>query len=302
MTALVFAFGSNMLPVRLQRRTPRARVAGVALAHGYTLRFDKRGRDGSGKCWLAPAAGESTPGVLFAYEGTPDEVAAALAVLDEFEGVGRGYERALLRVEPLDGRSAVDAGCEAFAYMATPDAIVAGLRPYHWYRDLVLAGARHHALPTAHCDLIAATVVDIDSDPNRCIDAACILGGPPDLSIAAGEPDASSVGSRPVASNACVKPASSNADARPASSNADARPVSSNADARPVSSNAGAEPASSNAGAKPVSSNAGAKPVSSNADGLPDPSITCGRPGPSVASGRAGGDDSLSERSRALSR
>ncbi|MEZ5661719.1 MAG: gamma-glutamylcyclotransferase [Burkholderiaceae bacterium] len=122
--------------------------------------------------------------MLYAYEGSAAEVGAALEALDVYEGVGQGYVRALVEVLPLDPAGLPGEPCQAHAYLATPDAIVNGLRPYHWYRELVLAGARHHGLPAWHCEAIAHARVIIDADEQRCRQAEQILAGAPDLAAA----------------------------------------------------------------------------------------------------------------------
>lgn len=181
---LVFAYGSNLLPARLQARTPSARVRSVAWLPGHRLAFDKRGADGSGKCHVVPAPGERVFGVVYSIDG-PGE----LAVLDRIEGVGIGYRRVAVTVhcEPAQGgaagRAAVPATCRAELYMALPEAIGEPLVPFDWYRELVLAGARHHGLPTAHCEAIAAVSCVTDPDGRRRALALSILTGPADLAV-----------------------------------------------------------------------------------------------------------------------
>ncbi len=51
---LYFACGSNLHPLRLSLRVPAARFQGALALTGYQLRFNKRGRDGSGKGNLLP--------------------------------------------------------------------------------------------------------------------------------------------------------------------------------------------------------------------------------------------------------
>ena len=54
-TVLYFAYGSNMSSERLRARTPSATSLGRARLPGYTLRWHKLGRDGSGKCDIEPS-------------------------------------------------------------------------------------------------------------------------------------------------------------------------------------------------------------------------------------------------------
>ena len=109
---------------------------GLAYLYGYRLHFCKWGRDGSGKCGVATSAygSDVLPGVLYQID------AAEQAALDRAEGLGNGYELAWERIR-CHGRL----WREAFFYM--PTRIDESLRPWSWYRDLVLAGARQNGLP-----------------------------------------------------------------------------------------------------------------------------------------------------------
>src|ERR1700739_1246739 len=67
---------------------------------------------------------------------------AERAKLDEAEGVGSGYEHAMVTVINDKGRRQ-----KVLTYLAHPDYIDDRLKPYGWYMDLVLAGGREHGLP-----------------------------------------------------------------------------------------------------------------------------------------------------------
>lgn len=151
-----FAYGSNMSVQRLRSRVPSARMIASAMLDGYRLAFHKIGRDGSAKCDAARSAhqGAVVHGVVFEL----DPVHKCL--LDEKEGLGAGYELTWVDVTLPDGRV-----LEAFMYFATH--IDGRLRPYAWYREHVLRGAREHALPKAYIDVIAACDVVDDPDSER---------------------------------------------------------------------------------------------------------------------------------------
>jgi hypothetical protein len=87
--------------------------------------------------------------------------AAGRARLDRFEGVGRGYEDAAIEVA-CDGGSVV-----CFTYLAQPGHIDEALRPFHWYKALVLAGAEYHGLPAAYVRHIRGVLSAEDPDPAR---------------------------------------------------------------------------------------------------------------------------------------
>lgn len=149
-----FAYGSNLLSARLRGRTPSAAAIGVATLSGYALRWHKRSRDGSGKCdaFRTGASDDAVVGVLF------ELTAADGAELDRIEGIGFGYGVRDVSVALGAERS------RAFTYVARPDAIDASLAPYDWYKELVVAGAREHALPGEYlaCLLAQACVADVD--------------------------------------------------------------------------------------------------------------------------------------------
>jgi len=154
---LYFAYGSNMLTERLRTRVPSAEPVATARLPGWTLRFHKRSQDGSGKCNVVEASDESTTvhGVLFEF-ATDD-----LSALDAAEHRGHGYERQ--RVHP----QTPDQTVEAFAYVAQPAYVDDALRPYDWYRTVVMAGAHQHALPPRYRNSLEATRSYPDPDTER---------------------------------------------------------------------------------------------------------------------------------------
>jgi len=124
----------------------------VAVLDGHALHFHKRGADGSAKCDVVPRGGSRVYGVVFRVH--PND----LARLDAAE---QGYDRVTLHVS--DGTTDV----AVFTYRARPDRIVPGLKPYGWYRDLVVLGARHHGLPAGYVAAIEAVTARDDPDAAR---------------------------------------------------------------------------------------------------------------------------------------
>lgn len=136
------AYGSNLCTARLHARIPSARLLTTACLRGFKLCFHKVNQDGSGKCDIIPSSHENAcvHGVIFQITANDK------TVLDQIEGLGAGYEISSITVIGPDGQSV-----ETFAYTATvtdPE-----LKPYSWYLDFVLAGAREHRFP---CDYITA--------------------------------------------------------------------------------------------------------------------------------------------------
>lgn len=152
-----FAYGSNMSVSRLRQRTPSAKALGCFTLHGHDLRFHKSSGDGSAKCdaYFTPNARNVVYGVLF--ELHPSEKPA----LDAAEGLGYGYDQKEITVIARDG-SAVT----ATTYVATH--IDENLKPYSWYVNHVLIGAREASLPSNYIDAKIASVETVeDSDKER---------------------------------------------------------------------------------------------------------------------------------------
>lgn len=132
-----FAYGSNMLSARLKERCPSARALGVAKLPGYELRWHKRSRDGSGKGDIVPSDdSHAVFGVVYEID------ASELPALDRAEGRGCGYDRRDLQVI-LNGKRVT-----VWAYVAT--ATDSALKPYAWYKAMVVAGAKEHGLPAPY--------------------------------------------------------------------------------------------------------------------------------------------------------
>jgi len=151
-----FAYASNMLTARLHERVPSALAIGIGKLVGHTLRWDKRsGWDGSGKC-DAEATGRQEDvvwGVVFELD--PEEKAA----LDQAEGLGAGYLEKTVHVVTESGP------VTAVMYYANDKD--ASLRPYHWYKALVIAGAREHGLPASYRSRLQLVVTVSDPNPGR---------------------------------------------------------------------------------------------------------------------------------------
>jgi len=154
-TVLTFAYGSNMLTARIRKRCHSATVRGVAQLHGNELRWHKRSTDGSGKCDVVTsrAPGNVVYGVLFTIAQSEK------AALDRAEGLGNGYAEKVVEVLASGTRHT------ATLYYAT--AVVDGLRPYSWYKDLVVAGAKEHGLPAEYIAWLEATAATADPDRDR---------------------------------------------------------------------------------------------------------------------------------------
>jgi len=149
-----FAYGSNMSLARLQARIPQARRLGLAHLGGHVLRFHKQGDDGSAKL---DAARTHNPddfvlGVLYTLTEQDKQV------LDRIEGAG---------YEVVDARVATAQGAFVDAFMYRAVRLDPSMRPFHWYVNHVLVGAREAGLPFHYVEAIAATETIADPDPVR---------------------------------------------------------------------------------------------------------------------------------------
>lgn len=145
---LYFAYGSNLHPLRLARRTPSVAVVAPARLRRHRLAFHKCSNlDASGKCSIQPTGrvGDVVHGVVYRI------ALAERARLDLAEGLGAGYARIRCRVELPRGHAMV------WSYIAEAPWVDDGLLPFDWYLELVLRGAAHHGLPAGWCRRLAAT-------------------------------------------------------------------------------------------------------------------------------------------------
>ncbi|MFV8835392.1 gamma-glutamylcyclotransferase family protein [Aquisalimonas sp.] len=155
-----FAYGSNMLQARLLERTPSAQWLGVGRLPGHCLYFNHVSRaDGTAKCNIECAGGESDTvwGVVYAVHRDEQPV------LDRAEDLGTGY---LIEPRLVHCR---DAWLETFCYVAVPGTTDAAARPFRWYRDIVLAGARSHDFPERYIERIARERAVDDPDAQRAV-------------------------------------------------------------------------------------------------------------------------------------
>ena len=141
---------------RLAGRVRSARAVAVALLHGHKLKFHKKGKDGSGKCdaEYTNDARDVVYGVVFEMSRLEKPI------LDSKEGLHRGYREKKVSLVTQAGET-----MEAMTYYAT--SIEPVLRPFEWYREHVLRGAREHGLPAEYIAAIEAVEALPDPDKGR---------------------------------------------------------------------------------------------------------------------------------------
>ncbi len=139
---------------RLRQRVPGARVIGCYFLDGYDLRFHKAGQDSSAKCDLFyTGSDDRIYGVVF------DIPRSEKPALDRAEGLGVGYAEKVVTLQNQRGDRV-----SALTYFALQ--IDPLLKPYDWYVNHVLVGAREAGLPSEYTDRIGQveTVPDADID------------------------------------------------------------------------------------------------------------------------------------------
>ena len=149
-----FSYGSNMSTRRLAARVPSAKKICNAYLPGHQFRFHKRGKDDSAKCdaHFTANAKDHVKGVLF------EILAAEKPLLDAIEG--QGYESKNVSVVTDDEKT-----IDAFTYVALH--IDKSLKPYHWYKQHILAGAREHQFPEDYISSIETIESIEDKDAAR---------------------------------------------------------------------------------------------------------------------------------------
>jgi hypothetical protein len=122
--------------MRASDRVPSASPRGVGYITGHRLTFDKVSKkDQSGKCDAEQTgnAEDRVYGVLYLVKQSEK------SNVDRAEGLGQGYDEKAIDVIMIAGKR------RAVMYYATlKDPI---LKPYHWYKAYVVAGAVEHGVP-----------------------------------------------------------------------------------------------------------------------------------------------------------
>ena len=148
---LYAAYGSNLHPVRLADRISSAQLVSAAWLPHWSLYFHKRGKDESGKCNIL--IGDD--GVHFAvFEISAEDKLA----LDKIEGLGKGYCEISLSIPGIG---------TCVSYVAEESYIDDFLRPYDWYKELVMAGAKFHGFPDHYLQAIEFVQALRDPDSER---------------------------------------------------------------------------------------------------------------------------------------
>ncbi len=161
-----FAYGSNLHPVRLLERVTSATLFGVVELYKHRLEFHKKGQDGSSKCNAVRTEGEfdRVYGALYQVEHDHKND------LDRIEGVGSGYRDQQIKLH-YQGQEYT-----CFTYFAQSPSIGNNLKPYHWYKQLVVLGAKHLQFPDAYVQSIEQVESVEDPDETRRTTHELLIG------------------------------------------------------------------------------------------------------------------------------
>ncbi|MGI9319820.1 MAG: gamma-glutamylcyclotransferase family protein [Thiogranum sp.] len=152
-----YAYGSNLHPMRLVERVPSADLVGVAKHPNHMLTFHKKSNDGSSKCNMFNSDTESDLIYGAIYKLKPEHKNE----LDRFEGKGYGYIDNPITLE----HNGNEYTC--FTYLAQQSHIVDSLKPYCWYKQLVILGAKFLNFPDSYISSIEAVESMEDPEPTR---------------------------------------------------------------------------------------------------------------------------------------
>lgn len=156
-----FAYGEMMFSARLHKVVPQATCLGVAKIMGYKLYFHSRGHDDpSGKCNIIPVKDPDCEVYGVLYEINESE----RHLLDKDQSLGCGTQSITIKVFP---NLSTSSGVFAYTYIAHKDNIFEDLVPYHWYKEMVLSGAREHQLPSEYIHHLEQYAVTYDPNVQR---------------------------------------------------------------------------------------------------------------------------------------
>jgi hypothetical protein len=136
-------------------RVPSAELIGVAKHPNHSLTFHKRSNDGSSKCNMFKSETDLIYGAI--YKLKPEHKNE----LDRFEGKGYGYIDNQITLEHNESEFA------CFTYLAQQSHITSNLKPYHWYKELVILGAEYLQFPVTYISSIEAVESTEDPDITR---------------------------------------------------------------------------------------------------------------------------------------
>ncbi len=141
----IFCYGSNLPTRRLKERIGEFKLLGNATLQEYKLLFNKISIDGSGKGNIHYTNENADVVWGIVIEITEKQK----NILDKYEGKGKGYSEVSMNVTLTDGTEIY-----ANTYVADIDKISDNLKPFDWYKALVVFGTLEHRFPIDYIDNI----------------------------------------------------------------------------------------------------------------------------------------------------
>jgi hypothetical protein len=152
-----FAYGSNLHPYRLKARISLTDQFHIAKLEGATLTFNKPADDGSAKANIRFT--DNTDSIVYGvlYELPKD----AWGEIRKLEVEKFGYKD--INIEVITNSEKIAA--RTFFY----DGVYCThkVKPYTWYLNLILAGAKYHKFPKAYIKAIEDNITIVDINESR---------------------------------------------------------------------------------------------------------------------------------------
>lgn len=146
---LYAAYGSNLHPARLAARLPECRFLGTGEILDRNLCFHKRSIDGSAKCNIVTGYGRVHVSVY-------DIGRHGKVLLGRIEGPG--YSETTIEVPGFG---------DCLTYVASVSYVDSSIRPYSWYKELVLVGCEVLGFPDHYVAMIRDITAVEDADEKR---------------------------------------------------------------------------------------------------------------------------------------
>ena len=138
------------------QRVPSARFVTTATLAGHQLKFHKAGTDDSAKCDAHETGNDAHAVIGVVFEIAQSEKPE----LDSKEDLGNGYEEKIVTLQTQSGKI-----IKATTYYAIK--FDAAMKPFHWYKQHVIAGAEEFELAPEYVAGIRRVESITDPQPER---------------------------------------------------------------------------------------------------------------------------------------
>lgn len=143
---------------RLAQRVEYLKLVTTGFLKEHQLKFHKKSHDGSGKAdaFFTGGAHDQVWGVVYEIDQR------SKTLLDHHEELGHSYEDRFVDIQTTN-----EILKEVQVYCALSARIEQELQPYHWYKALVVHGAREHGLPNHYVEMLSTIPHWEDPDIER---------------------------------------------------------------------------------------------------------------------------------------